>query len=148
MAGFTDEQRLIFTARVCPYCGGTPELVDAREIFGPGGARFEGKYYLCRRCRASVGCHRYSTEAMGRLATAELRDLRRRAHAVFDLIWKDRHKPSRYNAYSWLSLRLGKPRHLVHMAYFDETDCRRVISICTAYLKSRNPEKYADLPGQ
>lgn len=142
MAVFTPEQILLFTGKKCPYCGGVPELVDAREIFGGIGPA-SGRYYLCRTCRAWVGCHRYSTEAMGRLAGKKLRALRHRAHTVFDLVWRDRHKPSRYNAYSWLALRLGKPRHLVHMGYFDEEDCRRVIDVCTEFLLKADPEKYA-----
>lgn len=140
MAKFTDEQKLIFTARKCPYCGGVPELVDGGEIFGPRRPDTAGRYYLCRPCAAWVGCHRYSSEAMGRLATAELRGLRREAHRVFDLIWQKRYKASRYKAYSWLSLRMGIPRHLVHMGYFDEEQCRQVIEICSAFLRRREAE--------
>ena len=137
MAKFTEEQKLIFTALKCHYCGGVPELVDAAEIFGRRSPEAAGRYYLCRPCSAWVGCHRYSSEAMGRLATAELRGLRREAHRVFDLIWQKRYKASRYKAYSWLSLRMGLPRHLVHMGYFDENQCRQVIGICSAYLTKR-----------
>lgn len=145
MAQFTDRQKRLFTARECPYCGGIPELVDASEVFGSKGASHPGRYYLCRPCRAWVGCHKFSDEAMGRLAGAELRALRNKAHKVFDLVWKDGHKASRYKAYSWLSLRLGIPRHLVHMGYFDEDDCRRVIALCAAFLYRKDARRYAAL---
>ncbi len=144
MADFTPEQKLIFTARLCAYCGAVPELRTAREVFGEQ-ATGNGRYYVCPGCGARVGCHRYSDQAMGRVASAELRKLRERAHKVFDLVWRDGHKRSRYNAYSWLALRLGMPRHLVHMGYFDEGECRRVTTICARFLTARDGERYASL---
>ncbi|MDE6277931.1 MAG: DUF3268 family zinc-finger domain-containing protein [Muribaculaceae bacterium] len=144
MARFTPEQKLIFTARKCPYCGGVPELREAREIFGPA-AEGRGRYYVCPGCGARVSCHPYSEQPKGRVASARLRALRRQAHRLFDIVWKDGHKRSRYNAYSWLALRLGRPRHLVHMGYFDEDDCLRVIDLCSRFLVERDPERYSAL---
>lgn len=144
MAHFTPEQKLIFTARLCPYCGGVPELRNARDVFGPA-ADAHGRLYVCPGCGARVSCHPFSDQAKGRVASARLRSLRRRAHELFDLVWKDGHKRSRYNAYSWLALRLGKPRHLVHMGYFDEAECRQVIDLCARFLLSRDPSRYSSL---
>lgn len=120
-------------------------LVSAKELFGERKAT-AARYWVCRPCDAWVACHPFSDEPMGRLANKELRRLRHEAHRVFDLVWQDRHKRSRYNAYSWLSLHLGKPRHLVHIGYFDEEDCRKTIEICTNFLKKKDPERYASLP--
>ncbi|MDE6311656.1 MAG: DUF3268 family zinc-finger domain-containing protein [Muribaculaceae bacterium] len=142
MADFTPEQKLIFTARLCSYCGAVPELRSAREVFGDK-AEGSGRFYVCPGCGARVGCHRFSEQAMGRVASAELRRLRGIAHKVFDTVWRDGHKRSRYNAYSWLALRLDIPRHLVHMGYFDEKECRRVIAVCARFLTARDARRYA-----
>ena len=130
----TEQQRLIFTGQICPYCGKPTELADGDDV--PFVAT-SGKVRLCRDCEAYVGCHRHTSTAMGRLATRELRALRQQAHSRFDYIWRHRLKRSRYNAYSWLSLRLGMPTDMVHIAYFDENQCRRVIAICEEYIHQK-----------
>lgn len=136
MAHFTDEQKLLFTGMVCPYCGGGTDIAPLAEVSTrTDAAAANARVRLCRKCRAWVGCHRYSDEAMGMLANAELRRLRHQAHTVFDRIWKEKLKPSRYNAYSWLSLRMDMPRHLVHFGFFNEEQCRRAIALCEKFLE-------------
>ena len=98
----TDDE-LILSGRKCPYCGRETELVDSAEIYG---GRSYGMVYLCRPCNAYVGCHDGTTRAKGRLADAELREWKKRAHEAFDPIWQNRHM-GRKEAYAWLSERLG-----------------------------------------
>ena len=77
---------------------------------------------------------------MGSVANAELRRLRHLAHEWFDPIWQNKLKKSRYNAYSWLSLRLGMNKNYTHMGLFNEEDCKRVIEIANKYIKTHNPQ--------
>lgn len=45
--------------------------------------------WLCRPCDAFVGCHENTKKPKGRfLAKPELRDARKRAHAVIDPLWQ------------------------------------------------------------
>lgn len=66
----------IFTGKICPYCGKPTEFVDSSVIYG----RSYGMIYLCRDCRAYVGVHKGTNQALGRLANAELRDAKKEAH--------------------------------------------------------------------
>lgn len=118
---------------ICPYCHKPTELVDSSEVYR--GASF-GKIYLCRACNAHVRCYAATERAMGSVANDELRRLRKETHKWFDLIWKKRIKKSRYNAYSWLSLRLHLNKDITHIGMFDEETCRRAIAICKAKITS------------
>ncbi len=128
---------------VCRYCGAETELADSAEIYGRV-VRCR-RMRICRRCGAYVSCHEGSDDAMGSVANAELRRLRHLAHEWFDPIWQYKLKRSRYNAYSWLSLRLGMNKNHVHMGLFDEEDCRRVIALSRRFIRQYRPELYEQL---
>lgn len=127
----------ILTGRVCPYCGKPTEFVDSSVIYG----RSYGMIYLCRDCRAYVGVHKGTDQALGRLANAELREAKKEAHFYFDQIaktnlinkiWK-KHIPNTSNrskAYLWLSSQLGIPHEVCHIGMFDVDNCKRVIELC------------------
>lgn len=74
----------ILTGKVCPYCGKPTEYVDSSIIYG----RSYGMIYLCRECRAYVGVHKGTDQALGRLANAELREAKKETHFYFDQISK------------------------------------------------------------
>ena len=65
---------------LCDYCGRQAEYVDSAEIYN---GKSYGMIYLCRPCKAYVGVHRGSDKPLGRLADAELREWKKRAHAAF-----------------------------------------------------------------
>lgn len=127
----------ILTGKICPYCGRSTEYVDSSIIYG----RSYEMIYLCRDCRAYVGVHKGTDQALGRLANAELREAKKEAHFYFDQIaktnlinkiWK-KHIPNTSNrnkAYLWLSNQLGIPRELCHIGMFDVSDCKRVVELC------------------
>lgn len=73
----------------CPYCGGSSELVSDEVIYGAG--RSFGMIYRCsnvQHCDAYVGANDETKEPLGTLANASLREFRKRAHLVFDRMWK------------------------------------------------------------
>jgi len=127
----------ILTGKICPYCGKPTEYVDSSVIYGNS----YGMIYLCRDCRAYVGVHKDTDQALGRLANAELREAKKEAHFYFDQIaktnlinkiWK-KHIPNMSNrnkAYLWLSNQLGIPREICHIGMFDIESCYRVIELC------------------
>lgn len=119
---------------ICPDCREATEVVTAAEA---GATRREGLVRRCPKCGAYVHCHPGTDRGMGRVADAELRRLRRKAHEAFDRLWRgpQKVKKSRYNAYSWLALRLKMNKDRVHFALFDKETCRRVIALCRAKLE-------------
>jgi len=123
----------IMAGKICPYCHEPTEYVDSSEVY----RQSYGMIYLCRQCRAWVGVHRGTDQALGRVANKELRGWKIKAHDAFDKIWIKR-RLSRDNAYYWLALQLELPRELTHMGMFDIEQCKKVVEICN---KALNPKK-------
>lgn len=73
----------------CPYCHGQVLLTTGEEIYPHRRDLYHKKFYICRPCNAYVGCHDGTTVALGPVANMTLRNIRKRAHAAFDPIWKD-----------------------------------------------------------
>ena len=119
-------QEQIVTGQICPYCGRNTVLVDSVEVYG----RSYGMMYLCRPCRAYVGCHQGTTRALGRLANAELRAAKHQAHEVFDRLWKER-VISRHEAYRLLAEELNINPDYAHIGMLDVEQCNDVIRIFT-----------------
>ena len=126
----TEQKKQINTGKLCPQCLVTTRCMEAGESGAP----------RLQPGRRAMVCP-LTSEALGSVADAPLRRLRWQTHQVFDLVWKLRLKRSRYNAYSWLSLRLGLPKDVAHVGLFDEDTCRRAITICAQYIRRHRPEE-------
>lgn len=110
----------------CDYCGRRAEYVDSKVVYG----KSYGMIYLCRSCMAYVGVHKGTNKPLGRLANAELRHWKKRAHAAFDPVWQYgifRHR--RNDAYAWLAQKMHLPVEQTHIGMFDVAQCRQVIDI-------------------
>lgn len=118
----------------CPYCGKPAKLVDSIEIYK---TRSYGKAYLCKECDAYVGCHKGTDRPLGRLANAELRMWKQRAHAAFDILWQTK-EFDRKSAYAWLADKLDIPIESCHIGMFDVDRCQQVIEVSLAYLQEKN----------
>lgn len=123
---------LIYSGKICPYCNGYTEYVDSVEVYG----KSYGMIYLCRPCKAWVGVHKGTDNALGRLANSELREAKKEAHFYFDKLWKHKidsgvsKKIARSKAYKWLSVELGISKEETHIGWMNVSKCKEVISIC------------------
>lgn len=75
-------------------------------------------------------CHNGTLISIGRLADAELRRWKRRAHAAFDPLWKHGRFKYRNDAYAWLSKKMGIPQNDCHIGRFTVSECKLVVSLC------------------
>lgn len=95
----------------CQHCGQEAEWVENKEVYG----RNYGSSYmiwLCRPCDAFVGCHQNTKQPKGRfLAKADLREARKKAHAVIDPLWQSG-KYKRRTVYIRLKEAFGKEIHV------------------------------------
>lgn len=105
--------------KICPYCGKETAFVDSSIVYG----KSYGMIYICLPCKAYVGVHKGTDTALGRLANAELRELKKQAHLYFDQVWKTG-QMERNKAYTWLSQTLNIERDKTHIGMFDEKLCR------------------------
>lgn len=114
----------------CPYCGGDAELSTGYKVYPHRPDLASLKIWACFPCDAWVGTHKNSGEPLGRLANAELRMAKRKAHAAFDPLWKSG-QMSRKKAYALLSEKMGLTPDETHIGMFDVEQCKTVILLCT-----------------
>lgn len=112
----------------CPYCGEKAVLIDSAEVYR--GTSY-GPIWICRPCKAWVGCHAGTVHPLGRLANGKLRRLKMDVHRLFDPLWKEK-KISRKDAYRWLALALEIEFKRCHIGNFDEDMCERAIKLIKA----------------
>lgn len=111
----------------CPYCGAAAELVDSKKVY----KRSYGLIWCCVNypaCDAYVGVHRGTDVPLGRMADADLRAWKGRAHALFDPIWRSG-RMKRGQAYRWLARELGLIRDECHIGMFDVDRCKQVVEL-------------------
>lgn len=130
-------RREIRQGLTCPYCYKSTELVDSKIFYG----RSYGMVWACIPCNAWVGTHENSGQhkALGRLANAELREWKKRAHNSFDPLWKEKvsagadRQTERNKAYGWLAKWMNINRNYCHIGMFDVEQCKTVVKICKQY---------------
>lgn len=135
---------------ICPYCFTPARISDGVEVYGTPGY---GAMYVCGNypeCDAYVGVHKGTQEPLGRLANAELRQAKVRAHKAFDPLWQSAsalydlpddederrqalrriRSRARTRAYAWLAEQLGTEVEHTHIGWFDVDQCYRTIRAC------------------
>lgn len=126
----------------CPYCSARAENVGGDVIYPHRPDLADKRFWRCVPCDAYVGCHRGTSNPLGRLANAELRTAKIAAHAALDPIWRARlvrkravdpkytKGMARGGRYKALAALLGIGQHECHIGMFDVARCRRVVEIC------------------
>lgn len=117
---------------LCPYCGCPAVLTDSAVVYGTS----YGMIWDCRPCDAYVGVHKNSLHhwPLGTLANRELREWRKRAHRVFDPLWKSGRMKCR-EAYGIMREMMNLDEEDAHIAMFTVEQCQRLIEICTSIVK-------------
>lgn len=125
----------------CDYCGQPAELLmDSSRLYR--GVDY-GPMYVCIPCDARVGVHPGTLTPLGRLANAELRQLKRGVHHVLDPLWRNWQQAypevrgsnkkiqniQRSRVYAWLADAMGIPPAECHIGMFDEARCRQALDV-------------------
>lgn len=117
----------------CLHCAAMVALVNNDRIYG----REYGDWpwaYLCTGCGAYVGLHPFTAIPLGTLATAEIRDARKRAKAAFNPLWQ-LNGMSRHQAYERLASAMGiSDVNTCHIGWFDADQCEDVV-LAVNYIK-------------
>lgn len=104
--------------KTCMYCGSEVILTSNSVVYGRKCGN--GMCYKCVNCDSYVGVHPDLKTPYGILANAELRKLKKIAHAMFDPIWNKEGGISRTAAYNKLAIKLGIPTDHCHFGWFDK----------------------------
>lgn len=102
--------------KACPFCSSEVVLTSNKEIYGKEFGN--GKCYLCRKCKASVGTHNGTTRPLGILANREMKILKKTCHDLFDITWKNKIL-NRTEAYKRLARSLGIKQEDCHFGHFE-----------------------------
>ena len=86
-----------------------------------------------------VGTHKSSGEALGVMANKKLRDLKMRAHGLFDPFWKSK-LVNRYRLYSKLAREMSIDIQDCHFGYFKQEQLEKAINIISEWYPYE-PEK-------
>ena len=125
---------------ICIYCGAPVVYASNATIYGREYGN--GKCYKCTSCDAYVGIHNGTCIPKGRLANRELRELKKKCHAVFDAVWQIKKAISRTVAYNRLASRLGIAGSQCHFGWFDKPMLLKCLEIMKdpAWYQNSNQE--------
>jgi len=121
---------------ICDYCKNKVKLVRGVAVYPYRPDLYNKKFYFCEPCDAYVGTHP-NGKPLGRLANAELRKWKSKAHAAFDPLWdrkmiKDScsKTKARKAGYKWLAKELGINYKDCHIGMFDIGMCKKAVEVC------------------
>ena len=112
---------------ICDYCGSPVIFTSNAEVYGREFGN--GKCYKCTGCDSFVGTHNGTEIPLGRLANKELRELKKKCHALFDPVWKNSKNIKRDKAYGRLANILNISADACHFGWFDKEMLLRCINI-------------------
>jgi hypothetical protein len=126
---------------ICDYCHRDAKLVTGVAIYPHRPDLLHLWFWHCAHCAAYVGCHKAGcngsdgTMPLGRLATAELRRAKNRAHEALDPVWQSG-LLKRKQAYAALARELGISQQNCHIGMFDLRQCLAVPAAITRIRES------------
>ena len=108
----------------CCGCGGDVEarLTDGAEIYQHRADLAGLPFWKCDKCGNFVGCHHKTknrTEPLGCIPTPELREARKKLHALIDTIWQSG-KIGRRELYEIISREVGWNYHTAKTRTIEE----------------------------
>lgn len=115
----------IFETIKCPYCGKDAQFITSKDFYGKD---YGSNLYVCTPCDARVGTHGRGKKALGTLANANLRELRKRCHSRIDPLWRSR-KMSRGSVYNRLQKVMSLSSEEAHIGLFNEQQCFQLLDI-------------------
>lgn len=130
----------------CPYCGAPTQIRPASHVYGLRADPSWEDVLVCSRyphCDSYVGMHRGTIVPKGTLANKELRDWRKRAHAVFDRLWQERGRKSRRGAYRELARILGVAEGKAHIGWSTVKECQLIVEVLGERLRQSSNEVLA-----
>lgn len=109
---------------ICPYCNKEAVWTENKTVYGRNYGKSVMCYY-CKPCDAYVGCHQNTRKPLGTMANKELREWRKKAHAVIDPLWKN-NGMKRREVYLMLKRKIGRE---IHVGESDIETCKEICRV-------------------
>lgn len=125
----------------CDYCHHDAQLVKGFGIYPNRPDLWDKWFWLCSYCDAWCGCHPVNnskrhksdgTVPLGRLANAELRKAKQKAHLALDPLWKSGIM-TRTEAYKKVAEAIGVSMANMHIGMLDVDGCKAVVAACNRF---------------
>jgi len=99
-----------------------------------------GYFYSCERyphCRGIHSANKRTGAPLGIPANRQTIEARKRAHKIFDLLWRGQNSPmkSRPEAYAWLRKVMKLSKTDGHIGRFSIEQCQQLIDKVTSWYK-------------
>ena len=97
-------------------------LTDGKEIYPHRTDLYSLPFWKCDKCGGFVGCHHKTknrTAPLGNIPNNEIRQARKRIHAVLDPMWKSGNI-SRKDLYAILTSVIGRQYHTAELKSIEE----------------------------
>lgn len=129
----------VLSGKICPYCNCETKRVTDRDIYGPH-SNYNRSFIQCEMNADHYVGTFANGQALGRLADAELRKLKREGHALFDQLWQGENAVfrTRDQAYVWLARNMHLSNDLTHFAMFNNEQCLQSMHLLREFLKYPN----------
>lgn len=118
----------------CPHCGRRASLAAGTSVYPMRPDLQQAMYWICWGCDAWAPCLPGTDEPDGVIANHDVRQLRGRARAAFEPLWRAKMQRDKCDekeaiaaASAWLAGQLGLPE--LQFNAFDEATCRRALDI-------------------
>jgi hypothetical protein len=108
---------------ICQYCQQEAVFMTTEEFYGRD---YGTNMWVCRPCDAYVGIHKRTDVPLGTLANKELRECRKKTHAVVDQLWRNK-KSSRTKVYGWIQHVMKMTKEEAHIGMMNEAQCKQLI---------------------
>lgn len=136
MEQLSKTEKEILTGSRCPYCNCATKRVTDIEIYGHH-SNYNKRFIQCEMNADHYVGTFANGQALGRLADAELRKLKREGHALFDQLWQGEQPTfrTRDQAYKWLAKKMRLSSDLTHFAMFNNEQCLQSMQLVREFLK-------------
>lgn len=118
-------------------CGKEADLVGGDKVYPHRPDLARKLFYRCDGCGAYCATNEATALPIGRLANADGRAARQRAHAAFERLWRAKmrrdgcsERSAMLAGYRWLAGQLGIEPAACRIAALDIAACERVAQIC------------------
>lgn len=129
-------------------CGAVAGLKTGLEVYPHWPDLRDLLFYVCPVDGFKVGTHKGTKQPLGFPASPATQVLRRRAHSLFDPIWRAKaerdgipYKMARGKGYTWLAAEMNIDVKDCHFGMFDAPTAQRAIEILEKFWPKPQPER-------
>ena len=125
----------------CPYCGKLAEICNGKQVYKKPSLEHK-MFYMCRKCKAIIGCYNGTSIPYGTLANRKLRAIRKMTRTAMDSVWQHGLVP-KSEVNGWIEEQLQQSFDL-RTSFMDEETGMKVQELCVNFVRDSYLNKLAE----